>query len=234
MKIIYTFWWGWAPLLVITASENETGGAGNFHVTEAWCILRLWADCSSDELSRESFARSADKSASLTRPLSFCSYWCVLHKCNPLMASAARMKAWRGGSILLPVHEWGKSGVFNTVWGRRASGEESILNILFPGPYKGADQRWTVFGNSECKMMMHAKTFVRLASCRWEWYYTGDLKDVGNKKKATGDETCEVVIVLASLALWTKLDGALGHISLTLHKNNINVFFLILWGPLRH
>lgn len=56
MKIIYTFWQAWAALPVITAFGNEIGRAGNFHVTEAWCILRLWVDCSSDEHFVESFA----------------------------------------------------------------------------------------------------------------------------------------------------------------------------------
>ncbi len=86
MKIIYTFLWGWAPLPVITACENESGGAGNFHVTEAWCILRLRADCSSDEHYVESCACACDNSPSLTRPLSFlvidafcinAIHWCV-------------------------------------------------------------------------------------------------------------------------------------------------------------
>ena len=174
MKIIYTFLWGWAPLPVITASENESGGAGNFHVTEAWCILRLWADCSSDEHRVESFACACDNSPSLTRPLSFSGYWCILHKCNPLMASAARGNVGMKGGCERVCAE--TKCLIHSRGGREGGEQRRRASWMVPIPLscRGADQE----RESGSRWNLHV---------RW-WYLHGHLSlgasSTGMKGKA--------------------------------------------------
>ncbi len=46
-----------------------------------------------------------------------------------------------GGKAASCVCVWSGSGVFNTLRGREASSKESILNVFYPPPYRGADQK---------------------------------------------------------------------------------------------